>query len=208
MRTFPLNPSNWFLGDQFINSRYSSTRFTTSNKVMNDDIESLEEKQVWRISEKKAIRSKKVKKRKRNVTKHTAILTLKSIKMNSIKSSRSCQIRWSSNRKHPFEFYIGKNEDFHHLYPSLSFFFRRTVMTRHRSITELSATLVDPYHFRLRLTTQAGAYVKEFVHGDFGRTKPNLTMILNRFVDILELDVLVRHSELFIFEWRNVFFSF
>ena len=69
--------------------------------------------------------------------------------------------------------------------------FRRTVMTRHRSITALEAVLVDSYHFRLRLTTQAGAYVKEFVHGDFGRTKPNLTIILNRFVDILELDVLV-----------------
>ncbi|CAF4290955.1 unnamed protein product, partial [Rotaria magnacalcarata] len=27
-------------------------------------------------------------------------------------------------------------------------------------------------------------------HGDFARTKPNLTMILDRFVDILELDVL------------------
>jgi len=67
---------------------------------------------------------------------------------------------------------------------------RRTVMTRQRSITALSAVIVDPYHFRLRLTTQAGAYVKEFVHGDFGRTKPNLTIILDRFVDILELDVL------------------
>ncbi|CAF0922159.1 unnamed protein product [Adineta ricciae] len=67
---------------------------------------------------------------------------------------------------------------------------RRTVMTRQRSITELCATSIDAYHFRLRLTTQAGAYVKEFVHGDFGRTKPNLTMILDRFVDILELDVL------------------
>ncbi len=70
-------------------------------------------------------------------------------------------------------------------------FLRRTVMTRHRSITALSATVIDSYHFRLRLTTQAGAYVKEFVHGDFGRTKPNLTIILDRFVDILELDVLV-----------------
>lgn len=77
---------------------------------------------------------------------------------------------------------------------------RRTVMTRQRSITELSTTLVDPYHFRLRLTTQAGAYVKEFVHGDFGRTKPNLTMILNRFVDILELDVLVRDEIMLIIE--------
>ena len=64
-------------------------------------------------------------------------------------------------------------------------------MTRQRSITELCATSIDAYHFRLRLTTQAGAYVKEFVHGDFGRTKPNLTIILDRFVDILELDVLV-----------------
>jgi tRNA pseudouridine synthase 10 len=64
-------------------------------------------------------------------------------------------------------------------------------MTRHRSITAISAVVIDPYQFRLRLTTQAGAYVKEFVHGDFGRTKPNLTIILNRFVDILELDVLV-----------------
>jgi len=67
-------------------------------------------------------------------------------------------------------------------------------MTRHRSITALSATVIDSYHFRLRLTTQAGAYVKEFVHGDFGRTKPNLTIILDRFVDILELDVLVWNS--------------
>ncbi|CAF1058271.1 unnamed protein product [Rotaria sordida] len=67
---------------------------------------------------------------------------------------------------------------------------RRTLMTRQRLISALSTTVIDPYHFRLRLTTQAGAYVKEFVHGDFGRTKPNLTIILNRFVDILELDVL------------------
>ena len=64
-------------------------------------------------------------------------------------------------------------------------------MTRSRTISALSAVLIDPQHFRLRLTTQAGTYVKEFVHGDFGRTKPNLTMMLNRFVDILELDVLV-----------------
>ncbi|CAF3179974.1 unnamed protein product [Rotaria sp. Silwood2] len=45
---------------------------------------------------------------------------------------------------------------------------KRTLMTRQRSISALSATVIDPYHFRLHLTTQAGAYVKEFVHGDFG----------------------------------------
>jgi tRNA U54 and U55 pseudouridine synthase Pus10 len=87
-------------------------------------------------------------------------------------------------------------------------FFRRTVMTRQRLISALSATIIDPYHFRLRLTTQAGAYVKEFVHGDFGRTKPNLTMILDRFVDILELDVLVCESIFDLKKYLTKFFIF
>lgn len=43
--------------------------------------------------------------------------------------------------------------------------------------------------FRLTLSTQAGTYVKEFVHGDFGRTVPNLRQILGCDVDILALDV-------------------
>lgn len=47
--------------------------------------------------------------------------------------------------------------------------------------------------FKLTLCTQAGTYVKEFVHGDFGRTSPNLCSILNCDVDIIALDVEV-HS--------------
>ena len=43
--------------------------------------------------------------------------------------------------------------------------------------------------FKLTLCTQAGTYVKEFVHGDFGRTKPNLCSILGCEVDIIALDV-------------------
>lgn len=42
------------------------------------------------------------------------------------------------------------------------------------------------------METQAGTYVKEFVHGDFGRTKPSLADLLGvecGEVDILELDV-------------------
>ena len=46
--------------------------------------------------------------------------------------------------------------------------------------------------FKLTLCTQAGTYVKEFVHGDFGRTKPNLCSILGCEVDIIALDVEVR----------------
>ena len=40
--------------------------------------------------------------------------------------------------------------------------------------------------FKLRLATQAGTYVKEFVHGDFMRTRPNLREVLGgRDIDIL-----------------------
>lgn len=46
--------------------------------------------------------------------------------------------------------------------------------------------------FKLSLCTQAGTYVKEFVHGDFGRTTPNLCSILNCDVDIIALDVEVK----------------
>jgi len=44
--------------------------------------------------------------------------------------------------------------------------------------------------FLLTLRCQAGSYVKEFVHGDLGRTRPNLATILGQQCDILALDVL------------------
>ena len=47
----------------------------------------------------------------------------------------------------------------------------------------------DFFMFKLKLCTQAGTYVKEFVHGDFGRTTPNLCSILGCDVDIIALDV-------------------
>lgn len=45
------------------------------------------------------------------------------------------------------------------------------------------------YLFKLSLCTQAGTYVKEFVHGDFGRTSPSLCSIIECDVDIIALDV-------------------
>lgn len=38
----------------------------------------------------------------------------------------------------------------------------------------------------------SSSYIKEFVHGDFGRTKPNLSQLLRTDTDILELDVEVK----------------
>lgn len=55
--------------------------------------------------------------------------------------------------------------------------------------------------FALTLLTEAGTYIKEFVHGDFGRTEPNLSTLLNSDsdTDLMELDVLVSRKCLFIF---------
>lgn len=65
---------------------------------------------------------------------------------------------------------------------------RRSNMTRIRHILSLRVDRVDDHYFRLHLSTDAGAYVKEFVHGDLGRTQPSISSILGCRTDILELD--------------------
>jgi tRNA U54 and U55 pseudouridine synthase Pus10 len=45
------------------------------------------------------------------------------------------------------------------------------------------------HYFRLHISTDAGTYVKEFCHGDLGRTQPNVSALLDcGKTDILELD--------------------
>lgn len=72
---------------------------------------------------------------------------------------------------------------------------RRAAMDRIRYIVSLRAELIDKNNFRLFLSTSAGTYVKEFVHGDLGRTQPNVRSLMfgnrsNNKVDILQLDVM------------------
>jgi tRNA pseudouridine synthase 10 len=71
---------------------------------------------------------------------------------------------------------------------------RRTLACRSRSILEMEASLVENQKevFKLCLKTQAGTYVKEFVHGDFGRTTPCVAQLLGIDTDIIALDVMVR----------------
>lgn len=66
---------------------------------------------------------------------------------------------------------------------------RRTQATRPRTVHWMKATRINDHYFTLRVSTQAGTYVKEFVHGDMGRSRPSLKSILNSPVDILQLDV-------------------
>ncbi|KAK3778995.1 hypothetical protein RRG08_034253 [Elysia crispata] len=66
---------------------------------------------------------------------------------------------------------------------------RRTAATRERLIHSLSAKVLSDKLFKLNLNTQAGTYIKEFVHSDFGRTTPNLGELLGAECDIINLDV-------------------
>ncbi|XP_050432393.1 tRNA pseudouridine synthase Pus10 [Adelges cooleyi] len=74
---------------------------------------------------------------------------------------------------------------------------RRANMARNRTIHSINGSAVkvdgnsDCSFFNVVLSTQAGTYIKEFVHGDLGRTTPSLRTILeNDTIDILALDVL------------------
>lgn len=42
----------------------------------------------------------------------------------------------------------------------------------------------------LDVVTQAGTYVKELVHGEFGRTEPSISSIIDMEIDIVALDVM------------------
>lgn len=67
----------------------------------------------------------------------------------------------------------------------------RTRWAKPEELTKLLHTAAESADkfFVLDVKTQAGTYVKEFVHGDFGRTKPSLCDLLNVEVDIVALDV-------------------
>jgi len=65
---------------------------------------------------------------------------------------------------------------------------RRANSVRVRHVLSCRAHRVDDHYFRLNLSTTAGTYVKEFCHGDLGRTVPSVSTLLGCSTDILELD--------------------
>lgn len=66
---------------------------------------------------------------------------------------------------------------------------RRNLAVRPKIIHSLSGEIIEDRIFKLTVVTQAGTYVKEFVHSDLGRTVPSLRMLLDTEVDIMALDV-------------------
>jgi tRNA pseudouridine synthase 10 len=51
------------------------------------------------------------------------------------------------------------------------------------------AEFINSNYMLLYVLASAGTYIKELVHGDLGRTIPNVGQILNTECDILQLDV-------------------
>jgi len=67
---------------------------------------------------------------------------------------------------------------------------RRSLATRPKLIHGMKTELINPNFFVLELRTQAGTYIKEFIHSDLGRTQPSLGSLLQCEADILQLDVM------------------
>ncbi|KAJ6829124.1 putative tRNA pseudouridine synthase Pus10 [Iris pallida] len=68
---------------------------------------------------------------------------------------------------------------------------RRSPLERKRIIhwMKFERIIGSEQYFLLHLCTQAGTYIKEFVHGDLGRTDPSIGSILGCRAEILQLDV-------------------
>jgi len=68
---------------------------------------------------------------------------------------------------------------------------RRSPLERKRIIhwMEIEKVAGGSNYYLLQLCTQAGTYIKEFVHGDLGRTHPSIGTILGCRAEILQLDV-------------------
>ncbi|KAJ2077767.1 hypothetical protein H4R24_004928 [Coemansia sp. RSA 988] len=66
---------------------------------------------------------------------------------------------------------------------------RRAPLTRPKNIISLEIEHLEGHFYRIRIESGAGTYIKEFVHGDLGRTVPSLASMTGATADILELDV-------------------
>eukprot|EP00039_Didymoeca_costata_P006890 m.94324 g.94324 ORF g.94324 m.94324 type:complete len:491 (-) comp13440_c0_seq2:198-1670(-) len=66
---------------------------------------------------------------------------------------------------------------------------RRNLATRTKTVYWMKCQRLEPNFIKMWLCTEAGTYIKEFVHGDFGRTTPSVGELLSCEADIISLDV-------------------
>lgn len=72
---------------------------------------------------------------------------------------------------------------------------RRAARARKRKILGLTIEASNDKSATLVLTTEAGTYIKELIHGDEGRTKPNLQALLGVNCKVKAMEVVRIHDE-------------
>ncbi|MEM5799408.1 MAG: tRNA pseudouridine(54/55) synthase Pus10 [Candidatus Aenigmatarchaeota archaeon] len=71
---------------------------------------------------------------------------------------------------------------------------RRADMLRKRKVKKIKYKLLSNKKLELIIRAQSGLYIKELIHGDNGRTQPNVQELLNNKVKNIELDVIKIHE--------------
>jgi tRNA pseudouridine synthase 10 len=71
---------------------------------------------------------------------------------------------------------------------------RRANILRKRMLKQISWKVVGKRKIIFRIKGESGLYIKELITGDQGRTKPNISEILNNKVKRISLDVVKIHS--------------
>lgn len=72
---------------------------------------------------------------------------------------------------------------------------RRPNMVRERTVYRTDVAYISPTLCVLWIEAGAGFYIKEFVHGDLGRTTPNVSQLLGTQAELLTLDYLGSREE-------------
>jgi tRNA pseudouridine synthase 10 len=72
---------------------------------------------------------------------------------------------------------------------------RRADLQRKRLVKKISWRILGKKKLELKIHTESGLYIKELITGDEGRTKPNVSEILENKVKKIELDVVKIHSK-------------
>jgi tRNA pseudouridine synthase 10 len=72
---------------------------------------------------------------------------------------------------------------------------RRSDKIRKRRVKDIKYKILNKKKIELKITTQAGLYIKELITGDEDRTKPNVSNLLNNKVKKIELDVIKIHCD-------------
>jgi len=70
---------------------------------------------------------------------------------------------------------------------------RRSDKERKRKVIKISYRLINKRTLELIIRASAGLYIKELITGDNGRTKPNISEILNNTPKKILLDVIKIH---------------